>query len=63
MIENQLDLVTIQIYSDGIRETISSANWSLDFGISGPYNCVRNHKYWGLKNNWGMQSKNGLQNL
>ena len=21
-----------------------------------------NHTYWGLKNNWGMQSKNGLQN-
>ena len=28
----QLDLVTLQIYSSGIMWTISSANWSLEFG-------------------------------
>ena len=28
----QLDLVTLQIYSSGIIWTISSANWSLEFG-------------------------------
>ena len=42
---------------------ISSANWPLEFGIGRPYKCVGNHTYWGPKNNWGMQSKNGLQNL
>ena len=32
-------------------------------GIRRPFKCTGNHTYWGLKNNWGMQSKNGLQNL
>ena len=32
-------------------------------GIRWPFKCIGNHTYWGLKNNWGMQSKNGLQNL
>ena len=57
------DLVTIQIFSGGIISIISSANWPLQSGITGPYKCVRNHTYWGLRNNWGMQFKNGLQNL
>ena len=43
--------------------TISSANWPLGFGIIGPFKWTGNHTYLGLKNNWGMQSKNGLQNL
>ena len=29
----QWDLVTIQIYSNGIIWTISSASWTLEFGI------------------------------
>ena len=29
-------------------------------GIRWPLKCTGNHTYWGLKNNWGMQSKNGL---
>ena len=33
------------------------------FGIRATYKCTRNHTYWGLKNNWSIQSKNGLQNL
>ena len=53
----------MHIYSGGIRKTINSTNWPLEFGISGPYKCVRNYTYRGFKNNWGMQSKNGLQNL
>ena len=32
-------------------------------GIRWPFKCTGNHTYWGLKNNWSMQSKNGLQNL
>ena len=32
-------------------------------GIRKPFKCTGNHTYWGLKNNRGMQSKNGLQNL
>ena len=32
-------------------------------GIRWPFKCTGNHTYWGLKNNWGMRSKNGLQNL
>ena len=32
-------------------------------GIRRPFKCIGNHTYWGLKNNWGVQSKNGLQNL
>ena len=53
----------LQIYSGGIMQKISSANWPLEFGITGSYKYVRNHTYWGLKNNQGMQSKNDLQNL
>ena len=45
------------------RTTISSANWPLECETRGTYKWTRNHTYWGLKNNWGMQSKNGLQNL
>ena len=37
--------------------TISSANWSLEFGIKATYKCTRNHTYWGLKTNWVTQSK------
>ena len=50
-------LVTIQIYSSGMIQTISSANWSLEFVIKPTYKCTRNHAYWGLKNSWGIQSK------
>ena len=32
-------------------------------GIRRPFKYTGNHTYWGLKNNWGMQSKNDLQNL
>ena len=32
-------------------------------GIRWPFKCIGKHTYWGLKNNWGMHSKNGLQNL
>ena len=32
-------------------------------GIRRPFKCTGNHTYRGLKNNRGMQSKNGLQNL
>ena len=32
-------------------------------GIRRPFKCTGNHTYWGLKNNRGMQSKNGLQNV
>ena len=32
-------------------------------GIRRPFKCTGNHTYWCLKNNWDMQSKNGLQNL
>ena len=32
-------------------------------GIRRPFKCTGNHSYWGLKNNRGTQSKNGLQNL
>ena len=32
-------------------------------GIRRPFKCTGNHTYWGLKNNWSTQSKNGLQNL
>ena len=32
-------------------------------GIRQPFKCTGNHTYRGLKNNRGMQSKNGLQNL
>ena len=56
-------LMTIQIYSSGIIWTISSANWPLEFGSAGMPKCMGNHTYLGLTNNWGMQSKNGLQNL
>ena len=55
--------MTMQIYSGGMTKTISSVNWTLEFGIEGPYKYTENHTYWGLKNNWGMQSKNGLQKL
>ena len=41
----------------------SSTNWPREFGIRGTYKCARNPTYWGLKSNWGMESKNGLQNL
>ena len=27
----------------------SFANWPLEFGITGPYKCARNHTYWSLK--------------
>ena len=30
-------------------------------GIRRPFKCTGNHTYWGLTNNWDMQSKNGLQ--
>ena len=30
-------------------QTISSANWPLEFRIRGTYKCVRYHTYWGLK--------------
>ena len=35
---------------------ISSANWPLGSGITGPYKYTGNHTHLGLKNNWGMQS-------
>ena len=41
----------------------SYANWPLELGITGPYKYVRNHIYWGLKNNIGTWSKNDLKNL
>ena len=43
--------------------TISSANWPLGSGITGLYKNIGNHTYLGLRNNRGMQSKNGLQNV
>ena len=46
-----------------VIKTISSANWPLGSGIIGPFKWIGNHTYLGLKNNWGMQSKNGLQNV
>ena len=46
-----------------VIEKISSANWPLGSGIVGPFKWTGNHTYLGLKNNWGMQSKNGFQNL
>ena len=49
--------MTIQICSRGMIHTIISANWPLEFGIRLIYKCERSHTYWGLKNNWGMQSK------
>ena len=46
-----------------VIEKISSAYWPLGSGIVGPFKWTGNHTYLGLKNNWGMQSKNGFQNL
>ena len=50
-------MVTIQIYSSGMTDTISSVDWPLGFGIRTTYKCEGNHTYWGIKHNWGMQSK------
>ena len=49
-------MVTIQIYSSGTVQTISPANWSLEFGIKPTYKCARNPTYLGLQNNGGIQS-------
>ena len=46
-----------------VIETINSANWPLGSGIIGSFKWTGNHTYLGLRNNWGMQSKNGLRNL
>ena len=46
-----------------VIQTISSANWPLGSGIIVPFKWPGNHTYLGLKNNWAMQSKNGIQNL
>ena len=43
--------------------TISSANWPLGSGITGPYKYTGSHTYLGLKNTRCMQSKNDLQNV
>ena len=31
--------------------------------IRSPYKCIGNHTYWGLKSNWGIQSKNGFESF
>ena len=50
----------LQIYSSGIIWTISSANWSLEFGGLPVYKWTGNHNIglWKLKKyNWGTQSQ------
>ena len=44
-------------------QTISSSKWPIRSGITDPFKWTGNHTYLGLKNNWGMQSKNGLQHV
>ena len=45
-----------------LYKQFSSANLPQEFGIAWPFKWSENHTYWGLKNNWGMESKNGFEN-